>query len=305
MIEDDASCKAILHVHIGSSNLRVWDILLLVPNIGFLMFLFFRLSSIRMRLRTTNSNVISMMYSMMVALSLTSAFRCFIAIILYLSNPVHDITDSLIWQCCHMIYLTVELTNGVLAMTGGRRDTLSHCRMVVTMCGLVSLVMCSVQLYMELSQPYYGFIILKNGYRIYGQGGPVFVAVKSFLMVLFYFSMFIVRISAAKHDALISPGFRYYTYIMIMMCLHILSCVGDAMLSVQYNSGLCLDNMSKYFYFSFLAPVTYICFLQSHFSTNQSSFQFSYRSQMDEEDEYHEDDLYGNISISSTISNNI
>ena len=171
LIEDDASCKAILHVHIGSSNLRVWDILLLVPNIGFLMFLFFRLSSIRMRLRTTNSNVISMMYSMMVALSLTSAFRCFIAIILYLSNPVHDITDSLIWQCCHMIYLTVELTNGVLAMTGGRRDTLSHCRMVVTMCGLVSLVMCSVQLYMELSQPYYGFIILKNGYRIYGQGG--------------------------------------------------------------------------------------------------------------------------------------
>jgi len=303
LIKDDASCKAILHVHIGSSNIRVWDILHLIPNICFLMFLFFRLASTRLRLRTINSNVINMFYSVVVALAITSATRCFIAIILFLSNPSHDITDSLIWECCHMIFLTTEISVGILAMSAGRNDNLRHCRIVIFISGLVSLIVSSIQLYFELSKPYYGFMILKSGYHIYGQGGPVFIAVKSFLMVLFYFTMFTLRMTPVKHEALVSPGFRYNTYVVTMISLNIISCVGAAMLAVQINSGLCLDNMAKYFYFSCFAPVIFFCFLQSHFSTSQSNFQFSYRSQLDEEDEYHEDDLYGNISISSNISN--
>ena len=137
---------------------------------------------------------------------------------------------------------------------------------------------------------------------MYGSGGPVFAAVMSFIMVLFYFIMLVVRMSSAKHGALISPGFRYYLYLVSLLSLHSLACVGAATLSVQINSGLCITNITKYFYFTLLAPLTYICFLQTNLSTAHTNFQFSYRSQQDDEDEYHEDDLYGNISISSSFS---
>ena len=302
LIEDDAPCKAILHVHVGNSNIRVWDILLLIPNLAFLLFLFFRLSSTRMRLRATKSEVIRMFYSLVLALVLTGSFRCFIAIILYLTNPVHDRMDTLIWECGQMIFLTIEITVGLLAMTGGKRDSLSHCRRIIIVSCLISMVISSIQLYMEVSQPYYGYMVLETGYQMYGSGGPVFAAVMSFIMVLFYFIMLVVRMSSAKHGALISPGFRYYLYLVSLLSLHSLACVGAATLSVQINSGLCITNITKYFYFTLLAPLTYICFLQTNLSTAHTNFQFSYRSQQDDEDEYHEDDLYGNISISSSFS---
>ena len=47
LIEDNAACKAILHIKIGGSMIRLWDVLILIPNIVFIFFLFFRLSSTR------------------------------------------------------------------------------------------------------------------------------------------------------------------------------------------------------------------------------------------------------------------
>ena len=303
LIKDDAPCKAILHSHIGDSNLRVWDILLLTPNIVFILFLFLRLANIRMKLRTTNSHVLRMFHSLVVSLSLTSAFRCFTSIILYLSNPVHDVTDTLIWQTAHLIFLTGELIVGVLVMTGGKveNDTVIHCKRVMVLGAVISMVVSSVQLYLELHQPYYGYLVLATNYHMFGHGGPVFLAITSFMMILFYFAMFIVGITSARQDTFSPSGYRYYLYSLAMLFSHVLASIGGATLSVKINSGLCLINMATYFYFVIFAPLIYFCFLQPHFSTSQSSFQFSYRSHLDEEDEYHEDDLYGNISVNSNI----
>ena len=48
LIEDNAACKAILHIEIGGSMIRLWDVLILIPNLVFIFFLFFRLSSTRL-----------------------------------------------------------------------------------------------------------------------------------------------------------------------------------------------------------------------------------------------------------------
>ena len=303
LIKDDAPCKAILHSHIGDSNLRVWDILILTPNIVFIMFLFFRLSSIRMKLRTTNSHVLRMIHSLVVSLSLTSAFRCFTAILLYLVNPVHDVTDTLIWQTAHLIFLASELIIGILVMTGGKveNDTVSHCKRVMVLAAIIAVVISSVQLYLELHQPYYGYLVLATNYHMFGFGGPVFLAIISFMMILFYFAMFVVGISSARLDTFSPSGYRYFLYSLARLMSYAMATIGGAMLSVKINSGMCLINLATYCYFVTFAPLVYFCFLQPHFSTSQSSFQFSYRSHLDEEDEYHEDDLYGNISSNSNI----
>ena len=98
-----------------------------------------------------------MIYSMVVSLALVSALRCFLAILLYLWHPEHYIADTLVWSCGHLIMLTIELTIGVLVMTGAKLDTVTHCRTVVIGSGLVSVIVTSIKLYYELTHPYYGY----------------------------------------------------------------------------------------------------------------------------------------------------
>ena len=180
LIEDTAACKAILHIEIGGSMIRLWDVLILIPNLVFIFFLFFRLSSTRqvqksrfkcyydnlcrLRLRASKSNVLRMIYSMVVSMALVSALRCFLSILLYLWHPEHYIADTLVWSCGHLILLTIELTIGVLVMTGAKLDTVTHCRTVVVGTGLVSVIVTSVQLYYELTQPYFGYQVANEKY---------------------------------------------------------------------------------------------------------------------------------------------
>ena len=102
-----------------------------------------------------------MIYSLVVSLALVSALRCLLAILLYLWHPEHYIADTLVWSCGHLIMLTIELTIGVLVVTGAKMDTVTHCRTVAICSGLVSVIMTSVQLYYELTQPYYGYQVTK------------------------------------------------------------------------------------------------------------------------------------------------
>ena len=143
---------------------------------------------------------------------------------------------------------------------------------------------------------------METGFQLYGAGGPKTEAITSFLMILFYMVMMIVGLTSARHNVMTSVGYKYYFYVASMMGANTAACLGGALVSVHINSGLCMSDMSRYFYSSLLGPIVYICFLQTHFTTTLQSFQFSYRSQLDEEDEYHEDDLYGNISTSSSIN---
>merc|ERR1712203_326296 len=74
---------------------------------------------------------------------------------------------------------------------------------------------------------------------MFGHGGPVFLAITSFMMILFYFAMFIVGITSARQDTFSPSGYRYYLYSLAMLFSHVLASIGGATLSVKINSGLC------------------------------------------------------------------
>merc|ERR1712168_236929 len=72
LIPDSEPCKAVLHYHLGNTNLRVWDLIILIPNLAFLFFLFYKLPSTRLKLRATNSELFRSLYSIVLCLCLTS-----------------------------------------------------------------------------------------------------------------------------------------------------------------------------------------------------------------------------------------
>ena len=57
--------------------IQVWDLLILIPNLAFLLFLFYKLPSTRLKLRATNSELFRSLYSIVLTCSLASALRYF------------------------------------------------------------------------------------------------------------------------------------------------------------------------------------------------------------------------------------
>ena len=58
--------------------IQVWDLIILIPNLAFLLFLFYKLPSTQLKLRATNSELFRSLYSIVLTCSLASALRYFL-----------------------------------------------------------------------------------------------------------------------------------------------------------------------------------------------------------------------------------
>jgi len=285
LIKDDEPCKAILHYHVGDSHLRVWDVLILLPNLGFLLFLFYRLPSTRLRLRATNSTMFRTLYSIVLTCSLVSCLRCFIAMLIHLANPSHDMANTVIWIIGRFVFLTSELSVALLGLTSGSAEQAGHTRRVVFTCSVTSFILCTIQAYLEIFKPFYGFQVMQSGYQMYGHGGPIFWAVTSAMLIFFYTIILCAQLCPTKILTMLPHPRMFYCYISVQLITNLLTGLGATLLAINTHSGLCLTNMTSYAYFTMLAPLTYFCFLHTWFTTAQPSLLFAYKAQLDEEEE--------------------
>jgi len=285
LIRDDEPCKAILHYQVGGSFLRVWDVLILLPNIAFLLFLFFRLPTTRLRLRATSSSLFRSLYSIVFTCSLVSCLRCFIAMIIHMAHPSHAMANTVIWIIARFVFLTSELSVALLGLTAGSAERAGHGRRVIFTCSVTAFIICTIQAYLEIFQPFYGFQVMHSGYQIYGHGGPIFWAVTSAILVLFYSIVLCAPLFPTKHLSLMPNSRLFYCYITVQLLTNLLTGLGATLINMNNHSGMCVTNMTSYAYFTLLAPLTYLCFLHTWFSTAQPGLLFAYKAQLDEEEE--------------------
>ena len=292
LIEDDDDCKVILHVTIGNSLFRVWDLIILIPNVVFLLFLFYQLPKTRSSLHSSDCQDIKMktLHSFVLTLSLTSALRCFLAIILNLSNPVHDVTNTIIWEFGSFVFLTIELAVVALVLSEDNIRNHQTRRLIAVSC-ILSLLLTASQLYCELDSPNYGLKVLQTNYQLWGEGGPVFSAVLAGSLALLYTALIILLASPLHQYFHLKTNGRILLYLTGLLVNHSLTCLGSTLLSYRVTPGLCLTNISTYFYFSSLSPFLYISFLKSDkFRPNiLKNIQFSYSAQANEDDEENEE----------------
>ena len=225
----------------------------------------------------------------MLTLSLTSALRCFLAIILNLSNPAHDVTNTIIWEFGSSVFLTIELA--VAALLVSEDNIRNHqTRQLIAVSCILALAVTASQLYCELESPDYGLRVLQTNYQLWGQGGPVFSAVLAGSLALLYTAMIILLASPLHQYLHLKTKGRLLLYLTGLLVNHSLACLGSTLLSYRVTPGLCLTNISTYFYFSSLSPFLYISILKSDkFRPNiLKNLQFSYSAQSNEDDEENE-----------------
>merc|ERR1711973_691336 len=285
LIPDNEPCKAVLHYHLGNTNLRVWDLIILIPNLAFLLFLFYKLPSTRLKLRATNSQLFRSIYSIVLTCSLASAVRCLLSMMLHLDSMEHDLANKGVWVTTRFLLLTSELCVVAFGSAFGVREDRVSIQRISLVCAAISFLVCAVQAYLEIFQPFYGFQV-KNGFDLYGQGGPVFLVITSCLLVMIYLGLLATMLCPTHFlPTLLPHSSSLAIYCSIQLALHLLTAAGSAMLAANVHPGLCLTNLTSFASFSLLSPLIFGCFLHNWFAANHPNLLFAYKAQLDDGEE--------------------
>ena len=140
-ISDNHACKAILYRTMGSnSNVRLWDVLILIPTAVFLLFLLARFSHARQKLRATNSPIFRAFYALVMVSAVVSVVRCIVSMFVGSSaSTVGDQADKLLWILLRFFLLSTEMSVLVFGLASGHLDSKRSIRRVIIVTSFVSL----------------------------------------------------------------------------------------------------------------------------------------------------------------------
>ena len=113
--------------------------MILIPNLAFLLFIFYKLPSTRLKLRATNSELFRSLYSIVLTCSLASALRylldpqsffydhtlglrCLMSMMLHLDSMEHDLANKGVWVTTRFLLLTAELSVVAFGCAFGVRE---------------------------------------------------------------------------------------------------------------------------------------------------------------------------------------
>ena len=279
VIHDSEMCKWIIQHKIAHLNIRLWDLLFFIPNSLFFSILLFGHSKAKQRLHgmAATSNGLLVLYYLIFVMMCTSTIRCLINMLITMEME-NSTSEKVGWVFAKFIYLTAEIS--ILLITSclgwiGKRG-LGNSLMIGS---IISLVVCSIQLHLEINAPYYGYKIIHSGVDLYGHGGPVYQSVVSgILAVMYMVAMCLPFLPNNQHR--LSGSSAFYCYCMPQFLLNIVAFIGAWLVAANKHGGLCLTDFTSYIYYSFTPILAYICYIKQNTSFKTPNFLFAYSAQV-------------------------
>jgi len=299
-MDDEArssSCKRILYETIDEHT-RVWDVIILIPNLVFLAFLLYRYRTARQRLAATNAPVLKAFHNLVIFCTGMGVARCIIAIVTCNVNGHAafngQTTDKILWVLLRGSLLATEISVLVFALMSGHLDSAASIRRVVLVASTVSLVFSSVQMALEFGHPDPAFKLYgqaREGASLFGHGGRAFWATSSAAFAVVYAVVILLPLLPCRHWLMLPHKRSFYYYATFLLTLDVVQAIGCGMTESESNAvsnpGLCFVNMTTYIYFVAFAPIVYFTFMAQFFGSSfaQPTMLFSYKAQTDEMDE--------------------
>ncbi|XP_057361819.1 transmembrane protein adipocyte-associated 1 isoform X3 [Manis pentadactyla] len=245
-------CLLLLYEDIGTSRVRYWDLLLLIPNVLFFIFLLWKLPFARAKIRVTSSPIFITFYIL------------------------------ILWEITRFFLLAIELSVVILGLAFGHLESKSSIRRVLAITTVLSLAYSVTQGTLEILYP--DAHLSAEDFNIYGHGGRQFWLVSSCFFFLVY-SLVVVLPKTPLKERISLPSRRsFYVYAGILALLNLLQGLGSALLCADIIEGLCCVDATTFLYFSFFAPLIYVTFLRGFFGS-EPKILFSYKCQVDETEE--------------------
>nr|CAD7423669.1 unnamed protein product [Timema monikensis] len=281
-ILDEHFCKLILYLEFPNTRIHIWDLIILVPNFLFLLFLMLRFNRARLKLRATSSPIFLTFYGLVVMSVIISIVRCAVSMTVNASVVVGSTTDKVLWITVRFFLLAMEISVVVFGLACGHLDSRSSIRHVLLATSFISLSFSISQGYLEMFAPDVSFHIDSRNYDLFGHGGMLFWFISSIVFTVVYLIILILPWTRLRERLTLPIKPSFYLYILFLVLLNLAQSVGSGLFFYKLDEGLCVVDVTTCIYFTLLTPLVYHTFLSEFFCVSQPSIMFSYKAQVDD-----------------------
>nr|CAD7445027.1 unnamed protein product [Timema bartmani] len=281
-ILDEHFCKLILYLEFPNTRIHIWDLIILVPNFLFLLFLMLRFNRARLKLRATSSPIFLTFYGLVVMSVIISIVRCAVSMTVNASVVVGSTTDKVLWITVRFFLLAMEISVVVFGLACGHLDSRSSIRHVLLATSFISLAFSISQGYLEMFAPDVSFHIDSRNYDLFGHGGMLFWFISSIVFTVVYLIILILPWTRLRERLTLPIKPSFYLYILFLVLLNLAQSVGSGLFFYGLDEGLCVVDVTTCIYFTLLTPLVYHTFLSEFFGVSQPSIMFSYKAQVDD-----------------------
>ncbi|CAL4179913.1 unnamed protein product, partial [Meganyctiphanes norvegica] len=283
--------KKILFLEPSKKKVRVWDLLLLLPTLVFLLGLLFKINSARLKLRAVHSPIYATFYGLIWLNTVVSVARAIVSMTVNAATPSGDEANKLLYVIVRFFLLATEMSVVVFAVFFGHLDNRTSIRRVLGVTSMIALPYSVVQGILELVKPDPNFHVESKDYDLFGHGGSLFWLISSVFFTLVYAFILVLRLDCLRKRFLfllwMPMKISFYVYLCFLLILNLLSSLGSGLYYSGRPDGLCIINFSTWTYFSCLTPLIYYTFISDFFGYQNreqvENIVFSYKSE-DEED---------------------
>ncbi|BES90710.1 Predicted membrane protein [Nesidiocoris tenuis] len=279
---DEHFCKMILYTEVLNSRIQVWDVIMLVPNVLFLLFLILRFNRARLKLRATSSPIFMAFYGMVVTNVVISLARCVVSMTVDSTEIVGAYIDTFLWVSVRFFLLSTEISVVVFGLAFGHLDSRSSTRHVLLATSFISLAFSSCQAALEMLNPDEHFRVRGKDFTLFGHGGMLFWFISSLVLAFIYLSILILPWTRLRERLALPTKKSFYVYILLLVLLNVIQSVGSGLLLYSIIEGLCVVDVTTCLYFTMFTPLVYHTFLSEFFGVSQPSIMFSYKAQVDD-----------------------
>ncbi|XP_077293880.1 transmembrane protein adipocyte-associated 1 homolog [Arctopsyche grandis] len=281
-LPDESFCKHILYVEFANSRVRIWDLIILVPNVLFLLFLALRFNRAQLKLRATSSPIFLTFYGLVWGNVVISVVRCVVSMTVNAALPLGGLADKILWITVRFFLLATEMSVVIFGLAFGHLDSRSSIRHVLGATSLISLAFTITQGALEIVLPDDCFHIDSRDFDLFGHGGMLFWFCSSTFFAIIYFSILLLPWTRLRERLALPTKLSFYIYILLLVLLDGTQAIGAGLMNWGVDVGLCMVDITTCLYFTLYTPLVYQTFLSEFFGVSQPSIMFSYKAQMDE-----------------------
>ncbi|KAK0163655.1 hypothetical protein PV327_007316 [Microctonus hyperodae] len=283
MDDDEHFCKLVLYKEIQDSRVRIWDIVILIPNLLFLLFIVVRFNRARLKLRATSSPIYLAFYGLVICNVIISVIRCVVSMTVNAAANVGGKADKVLWVTVRFFLLSTEMSVVIFGLAFGHLDSRSSIRRVLLATSFIALAFTITQGTLELVLPDDTFHIPSRDFYVFGHGGMMFWFCSSLVFTVIYIFILILPRTRLRDRLNLPTRKSFYIYAGTLATLNLVQSIGAGLLNYTQNpAGLCVVDFTAAMYLTLFTPLVYHTFLSDVFGVSQPSIMFSYKAQVDD-----------------------
>ncbi|CAF1031251.1 unnamed protein product [Adineta ricciae] len=295
-------CVRLRTERIFLSKIRYFDVIILIPNVVFLLFLIIKWIRTRTKLNTHQPLLFSVT-CLLVLITLSNLTRCvFVMIFPEQAFSMQEILAKILWLLVQLTILWTELSILFFGLCFGLLNSMKTMKILLFSFVLTSIFI-SIQALLEFRNDTRPIRFQAGSYNLYSHGGMRFFLISSSISLTIYFLLLILSCLRRHHQNYLSVRRSFYIYCFILALINLIQIVGATLnLTETTIYSMCIVEGTTCIFYTCFAPFIYYGFLRRMLSSQVLIPQIMYADTtlIDPDDE--DDKL---IDANPSISNSI